>query len=140
MSRFMISFLCLTYLSTRPCFYCTILLLILLASSCHWSDNCFFDLNSNFFELRHFSSPLPNPLPYASSRTETCADKGGRNGTILMNAVNDTASALAGLAVESLGRRLHTRTEWTGIGFGWLRSLLGAREWRIPCVDVLIRL
>lgn len=137
LSRFMVSFLILTYVSTRPCFYCTILLLILFASSCHWSENCFFDLNANWFEPRHFSSPLPNPLPQAtgSDRTQTC--KG--DAYFLMNTVNETAMTLAGVAVEALGRRM-PRTEWTGIGFGWLRSLLGTREWRVPCLDVLLRL
>lgn len=41
-------------------------------------------------------------------------------------------------------------TEWTGIGLGWLRALVGGlgggfgvagrREWRVPCVDVAVRL
>ena len=30
--------------------------------------------------------------------------------------------------------------EWTGLGLEWLRSLLGKREWTLPCVDVKIRL
>ena len=45
-----------------------------------------------------------------------------------------------GTAVEAVGRKLQSRPEWTGIGFGWLRSLLGVREWRLPCLDVIIRL
>lgn len=135
--RFMISFLILTYLSTRPCFYCTILLLILFASSCHWSENCFLDLNANWFEPRQFSSTLPNPLPHAtgSDKGQTCKS----DASFLTNAINETASALAGMALETLGRRI-PKTEWTGIGFGWLRSLLGTREWKIPCLDILVRL
>jgi hypothetical protein len=54
--------------------------------------------------------------------------------------MNNTAAALAGAALEEAKRRLATRAEWTGIGVEWLRSLLGRREWRLPCVDVYIRL
>ncbi|KAI5787088.1 hypothetical protein EDC01DRAFT_617656, partial [Geopyxis carbonaria] len=29
---------------------------------------------------------------------------------------------------------------WTGIGLNWLRTAVGRREWRLPCVDVNVRL
>lgn len=29
---------------------------------------------------------------------------------------------------------------WTGIGLNWLRNSVGRREWRLPCVDVNVRL
>lgn len=62
--------------------------------------------------------------------------------------VNTTTKVLAGAAVEEVQRRFaHNGTapesmpeEWTGIGLEWLRSLLGRREWTIPCVDVKVRL
>lgn len=60
--------------------------------------------------------------------------------SIYVGALNNTATALAGTALEEAKRRLAMRTEWTGIGVEWLRSLLGRREWRVPCVDVYIRL
>jgi hypothetical protein len=60
--------------------------------------------------------------------------------SFLANAVNDTTLALAGAAMEELKRRMAGRREWTGIGIEWLRSWLGAREWRVPCVDVYVRL
>jgi len=47
---------------------------------------------------------------------------------------------LTGAALEEAKRRLAERTEWTGIGVEWLRSLLGKREWRIPHMDVYVRL
>lgn len=60
-----------------------------------------------------------------------------------------TVTAVAGALVEEAKRRVlgeaasattaHDR-EWTGLGLEWLRSLLGRREWRVPCVDVVIRL
>lgn len=138
--RFMVSYLCLTYLSTRPCIYCTILLLILFASSCHWSDKCFFDLNANWFEPRHYSSPLPNPLPRSTGWSGKQLSEGQGDALLLVNAFNGTATTLAGLAVEALGRKIQPKPEWAGIGFSWLRNLLGVREWRVPCLDILIRL
>lgn len=57
-----------------------------------------------------------------------------------MGAVNSTASALAAAALEEAKKQLAIRAEWTGIGVEWLRSLLGRREWKIPCVDVNVRL
>lgn len=62
--------------------------------------------------------------------------------------VNTTTKALTGAAVEETQRRLamngtsarELRDEWTGIGLEWLRSLLGRREWTLPCVDVKVRL
>ena len=51
--------------------------------------------------------------------------------------VNTTAGAFVGAVAEQAAR---TKTEWTGLGMEWLRSLLGKREWRVDCVDVYIRL
>ncbi|KAI0415162.1 bladder cancer-related protein BC10-domain-containing protein [Xylaria grammica] len=55
-----------------------------------------------------------------------------------METLNINVTALARIASESLAQR--KKTEWTGLGIEWLRSLLGKREWRIECMDVNIRL
>ncbi|PSS09150.1 hypothetical protein M430DRAFT_37212 [Amorphotheca resinae ATCC 22711] len=129
-------FIC-TYFLNRPCVYCSFLLLILFASSCHWSDHCFFDFSSNWFEPR-----LQSAFTNHSSSAAAAAAAGPRNHTleqveIYVGAVNNTAAALAGAATRKLAS---SRAEWTGIGVEWLRSLLGKREWRLPCVDVNVRL
>lgn len=61
------------------------------------------------------------------------------NATVLVakDLMNTTANALVGAAADQAAQ---ARTEWTGIGMEWLRSLLGKREWRIDCLDVYIRL
>lgn len=59
---------------------------------------------------------------------------------IFAEAMNSTAKTLGGAALQEIQKRLPERPEWTGIGVGWLRSLLGRREWTLPCVDVKIRL
>lgn len=68
----------------------------------------------------------------------------------VVEAMNTTTKALAGAAVEEVQRRFSTGAdggdggqegwEWAGVGLEWLRSLLGRREWTIPCVDVKVRL
>lgn len=67
--------------------------------------------------------------------------------------INSTATAVAGAAMEEIKRRTSVmladgtaavagrgQEEWTGIGLEWLRSLLGRREWTIPCIDVKVQL
>lgn len=132
---FIFLFFVCTYFLNRPCVYCSFLLLILFASSCHWSDHCFFDFSSNWFEPRQPSSIPPEIINSSALTNQTFEQV-----SIYAGAMNNTAAALAGAALEEAKRRLATRAEWTGIGVEWLRSLLGRREWRLPCVDVYIRL
>jgi hypothetical protein len=133
---FIFLFFVCTYFLNRPCVYCSFLLLILFASSCHWSDHCFFDFSSNWFEPRQQSSTIPPAIVNSSALSNQTLEQV----SIFAGALNNTAAALASTALEEAKRRLAVRTEWTGIGVEWLRSLLGRREWRLPCVDVYIRL
>lgn len=137
----MIFFVC-TYFLNRPCVYCSFLLIILFASSCQWSDHCFFDFSSNWFEPR---SLLPSNQPATACSNMTLSNMTRVNETIeaavvYAGALNQTASTLGGVAFEELKRRLPTHGEWTGMGVGWMRSLLGQNEWRLPCIDIYIRL
>ncbi|KAG9242529.1 bladder cancer-related protein BC10-domain-containing protein [Calycina marina] len=131
---FIFLFFVCTYFLNRPCVYCSFLLLILFASSCHWSDHCFFDFSSNWFEPRQqiLSSEYLNTTAASNQTLDQVS--------IFASAANSTAKTVAGAAIEEAKRRLATRTEWTGLGVEWLRSLLGKREWKLPCVEVNIRL
>lgn len=60
--------------------------------------------------------------------------------TFVASAVQETAKTLVAAGAEELKKRLLLRSEWTGIGMRWIRSLLGRREWRLPCLDVHVRL
>jgi len=124
---FIFLFFSCTYFLNRPCIYCSLLLLILFASSCQWADQCFFDFGSNWFQPRHISYNTP-----VNGTNVTAA--------IYADALQSTASALTGAALEEAKLRLAQKAEWTGIGVEWLRSLLGKREWRIPHMDVYVRL
>ena len=135
---FIFLFFVCTYFLNRPCVYCSVLLLILFATSCYWSDQCFFDFSSNWFEPR---PPLSSTgaCPNNNNHNDTSISDdvvSGLNATAL-EMLNTTANALAGAAADELVRR---KAEWTGIGVEWLRSLLGRREWRIECMDLYIRL
>lgn len=132
---FIFLFFVCTYFLNRPCVYCSFLLLILFASSCHWSDHCFFDFSNNWFEPRTQSAIQPEILDLPGLSNPTMDQL-----SIYAGALNNTALALAGTALEEAKRRMALRAEWTGLGVEWLRSLLGKREWRMQCVDVNIRL
>lgn len=135
---FILSFVTLTYLLHRPCIYCSVLLLILFLSSCHWSDRCFLDFKGDWFSPR-FSTPsttAPAPQEAEAGLAE-----------YVLDAMNTTATALASAAYDGAKKRLTPGAvsegvppEWTGIGLEWLRSLLGKREWTLPCVNVKVRL
>ncbi|PKS05527.1 hypothetical protein jhhlp_005489 [Lomentospora prolificans] len=120
---FVLLFFACTFFLSRPCVYCSFLLIILFLTSCYWSDQCFFDLSSNWFEPRHTTSSL-------------FVENGEYNST-LADMVLSTVTGLTGAATDGL---VKSGNEWTGLGLEWLRSLLGRREWRIDCMLVNIRL
>ncbi|KAI1188485.1 bladder cancer-related protein BC10-domain-containing protein [Nemania serpens] len=145
---FIFLFFVCTYFLNRPCVYCSILLLILFVTSCYWSDRCFFEFSSNWFAPRITSAAFESWIDshYATNGTSAAAASAATSvdsvGYTIFNStaietLNTTASALAGIAADEVARR---KTEWTGLGIEWLRSLLGKREWRIECMDLNIRL
>lgn len=75
--------------------------------------------------------------------------------SFVRESLSSTATAIAGAAIEEIKRRTSSvmlsngttaavagrqQEDWTGIGLEWLRSLLGRREWTIPCIDVKVQL
>lgn len=144
---FIISFVTVTYILHRPCIYCSALLLILFLSSCHWSDHCFFDFRGDWFSPRFASSPVTYTVPSNASIAADKVEFGNESfARYVIEAVNTTTKALAGAALEEARKGFTNGTvetrqeEWTGMGLEWLRSLLGRREWTLPCVDVKVRL
>ncbi|KAL2825475.1 hypothetical protein BDW59DRAFT_146273 [Aspergillus cavernicola] len=158
---FLISFVTLTYTLHRPCIYCSALLVILFASTCTWSDRCFFNLRSDWFSPRYMPSTTPydlagnSTLSSSSPQNSSSSVLGLENESIagyVFETVNNTAKALAGAMVDETQRRLFSSEsecpsagttaadELTGFGLEWLRSLVGRREWTLPCVDVKVRI
>jgi hypothetical protein len=135
---FIFLFFVCTYFLNRPCVYCSFLLLILFVTSCNWSDRCFFDFASNWFLPRPVGNLLYGSLPSNDAVNLTTPDDLNTTVSVAVaEMVNTTAGALASVVSD---RIMGAKTEWTGLGMEWLRSLLGKREWRIDCLDVYIRL
>ncbi|KAL6901190.1 bladder cancer-related protein BC10 domain-containing protein [Trichoderma evansii] len=128
---FILLFFICTYFLNRPCVYCSVLLLILFLTSCNWSDRCFFDLGSNWFQ------PRPTvATPFLEDEASDLLAHHAFNESVV-DMLNSTAKAAARAAAEEIAV---LRNEWTGVGFEWLRNMLGKREWRIDCMDIYIRL
>ncbi len=143
--------LLLTYILNRPCIYCSFLLVILFASSCHWSDRCFVDLSrspadegglgyAGWFSPRIHSQNV-NPASWANDGNSTILD-------FLSDITNSTVATLAGAAFEGAKRKITKSStgmeeffpNTVGIGVQWLRRLLRRSEWTLPCVGVKVRL
>ncbi|KAF1734043.1 hypothetical protein BB8028_0004g07520 [Beauveria bassiana] len=128
---FIFLFFVCTYFLHRPCVYCSILLIILFLTSCNWSDRCFFDYDSNWF------------LPRSSGPLEEASCTGLHCSTVPSNSAaisNSTAYHLLNSTAATLAKAAVAKPEWTGLGLGWLRNLLGQREWQIGCMDIYVRL
>ncbi|KAL3466543.1 hypothetical protein BJX64DRAFT_250248 [Aspergillus heterothallicus] len=162
---FLISFVTLTYLLHRPCIYCSALLVILFASTCTWSDRCFFNLRADWFAPRYTpydaaaagSGANHSCFINANSPHNASSILGPENESLagyVFEAMNNSAKALAGAVVDETQRRFFPNggsesscpsagttaaDELTGFGLEWLRSLVGRREWTLPCVDVKIQ-
>ncbi|KAK4183059.1 bladder cancer-related protein BC10-domain-containing protein [Podospora australis] len=140
---FIFLFFVCTYFLNRPCIYCSILLIVLFLTSCNWSDRCFFDFGSNWFQPRLAESYVYVPgwkgegTANLTAGTAVIEDGSATTSAMVVEMLNTTAGALATAATQKLSQ---TRVEWTGIGLEWLRGLLGKREWRIDCLDLCIRL
>ncbi|KAL4868274.1 hypothetical protein BDV12DRAFT_170065 [Aspergillus spectabilis] len=159
---FLISFVTLTYLLHRPCIYCSALLVILFASTCNWSDRCFLNLRADWFAPRYAPYDAVNNLSVAGQHSHNASASsssllGLENESLagyVMETVNNTAKALASAVVDETQRRLFVgdsecpsgapttgaADELTGFGLEWLRSLVGRKEWTLPCVDVKVRI
>jgi hypothetical protein len=145
-------FLLLTYFLNRPCIYCSLLLVILFASSCHWSGRCFVDLGHSPPEEGGLGSYASWFWPRIYSQTikhDGLPERG--NATMLGflgEITNSTIAALANAAIDGTKQKFVRSTTSVervvpysaGIGIQWLRRLLGRHEWTLPCVGVNIRL
>jgi len=122
---YLVLFISATYFLNRPCVYCSLLLFILVVA--------LFDFHSPWFD-----PPLAETAELALNGTTTpLVESAG----VLAQAVNHTAKAMAKGAVEAL----REKTDMGAVGssgqqgYDWVRGLLGKKEWRVQCLDVLIR-
>lgn len=63
---------------------------------------------------------------------------------MLVSAANQTAQAVAKAAAASLKEKFvgdsQAGASVDSVGSEWVKGLLGKKEWRVPCLDVLIRM
>ncbi|KAF2129155.1 hypothetical protein P153DRAFT_367420 [Dothidotthia symphoricarpi CBS 119687] len=116
---YLVLFISATYFLNRPCVYCSLLLFILVAA--------LFDFHTPWFD-----SPLPGTTDLALNGTAPLLDTMGE----LVQVANHTAQALAKGAVDGIRAKVQGSG---GPSYEWVRGLLGKKEWRVQCLDVLIR-
>lgn len=148
----LVLFIALTYFLNRPCIYCSLLLVILFASSCQWSNRCFIDLRQHGEDTSSVASWFiprlyTTPATALAEQTNNSSDMGAflvdiANSTVagLSQALKESASGLLEgehqkLTTTSLPSSLPTDV---GIGTHWLRHAIGRSEWTLPCVGVKV--
>lgn len=60
--------------------------------------------------------------------------------SIAASIVNSTVSSVAQSALQGFKRKPEVDIEQQISVAAWLKELLGKKEWRIPCIDVAVRL
>jgi len=126
---YLVLFISATYFLNRPCVYCSLLLAILVVS--------LFDFQTAWFEPQ-----LPTEESSTSKNvTASFRDPLGETASIVASAVNSTAEIMIKAAVDTIRRKTPPVPQVSGgAGFEWAKGLVGKKEWRIPCLDVLVRI
>ncbi|KAH8716942.1 hypothetical protein GQ44DRAFT_659878 [Phaeosphaeriaceae sp. PMI808] len=117
---YLVLFIAATYFLNRPCVYCSLLLFILVVA--------LFDFHTPWFD-----APLA-PDTAELALNGTIVETAG----VLVQAANHTAQAIVKSAFEDV--RLKAGQASSGKEYEWVKGLLGKKEWRIQCLDVLIRI
>jgi hypothetical protein len=155
--------LAITYILNKPCPYCSLLLVILFASTCHWSGRCFWQSPMDFSSMVDTSggnATIPwqwEYLPYFIPRLYTtpieAAAPGNATegmGEFLMNFANGTLSTIADSVMASGSSMFSATTTHApslslpnpsgagAVGTQWLRTLFGRGEWTLPCVNIKV--
>lgn len=100
--------------------YCSLLLFILVVA--------LFDFHTPWFD-----APLSDSAELALNGT--VAETAG----VLAQAANHTAQAVVKNAVDGLRGKMGMGQASEGQSYEFVKGLLGKKEWRIQCLDVLIR-
>ncbi|KAL6707072.1 hypothetical protein ACN47E_004824 [Coniothyrium glycines] len=120
---YLVLFISATYFLNRPCVYCSLLLFILVVA--------LFDFHTPWFD-----PPLSETAELALNGTTPLLESVG----VLAQAANNTAKSIARSVVDGLVEKDAAAGHASGgAGYEWVKGLLGKKEWRIQCLDVLIR-
>ncbi|KAF1990149.1 hypothetical protein K402DRAFT_444593 [Aulographum hederae CBS 113979] len=151
---YLLLFISATYSLNRPCVYCSLLLAILVLS--------LFDFNSNWFEphwmtAKSLSSSVDSSSASSGSNNSSASAGAGSGGdttpgipafdavsntiSILAAAANSTAGVMVDVAADAVKQRFGAASPAGGSGIAeGVKSAVVKREWRVPHLDVLIRL
>ncbi|KAF2878164.1 hypothetical protein BDV95DRAFT_624718 [Massariosphaeria phaeospora] len=127
---YLILFISATYFLNRPCVYCSLLLFILVVA--------LFDFQTPWFEPPLASDTTEFALNGTTPFRDTMFETAG----IFVQAANSTAQALIKSAIDGLREKTTGVSQAIdGASNDWVKGLLlGKKEWRINCLDVLVRL
>lgn len=126
---YLVLFISATYFLNRPCVYCSLLLFILVVA--------LFDFSTPWFEAPLASETaelaLNGTTPFRDSIFETAG--------VFVQAANKTAQSLVRSAIDGIREKGVEAPEISnGANYEWVKGLVGKKEWRIPCLDVLVRI
>ena len=123
-----------TYYLNRPCMYCSLILTILLF--------CLYYFHSNWFESQPGWTRSHTAAELVSSGGNIVQNAAMESASIAASVLNSTAATVISGAVEAAKKKMNVNVEMqTQISAAeWLKELLGKKEWRIPCIDIAVRL
>ncbi|OCK85311.1 hypothetical protein K432DRAFT_439407 [Lepidopterella palustris CBS 459.81] len=127
---YLVLFISATYFLNRPCVYCSLLLAILIVS--------LFDFHTAWFEPE---LPSEQNSSFTSNAASSLRDTTLETASIIASAVNNTTETMVRAAVDAVRQKASSVPQVSGgAGFEWAKGLVGKKEWRIPCLDVLVRI
>ncbi|KAK4631142.1 hypothetical protein CLAFUW4_03298 [Fulvia fulva] len=143
---YILLFLSANYVLQRPCVYCSILLFVLVFS--------LFDFSADIFEPRWNENAFTTMSKTATSvlgGNATFTEAVLETASLALSAVNGTGGSIASATIDGLRQRLMAEaapvvsatasSTMNGTnGFVWLRTLTDKFQFRIPCLDVVVRL
>lgn len=128
---YLILFVSATFYLNRPCLYCSFLLLVLVFS--------LYDFRCDWFEPQDTLGLSLSKL-LALKAPQSLQDLAQETVSLAASTMNSSVVAVARSGLDSLARRITTEGQ-SGISLSqWLREGLAKKEWRIPCIDVAVRL
>jgi hypothetical protein len=126
---YLLLFISATYFLNRPCVYCSFLLAVLVIA--------LFDFTTPWFEPPLSAGSSDHVLNGTSPLQNTVAE----TASIFASAANQTVSAMVKAAVDGIRNKAMGAPQVSGtVTQEWVKGIFSRKEWRIPCLDVLVRL
>ena len=122
---YLVLFISAMYYLNRPCVYCSLLLTVLVISV--------YDFHNNWFEPQ----PDSSSSAHVTNSTTTAL---GDNIAVASSVIQSAAASIANTVVDGFSKRTGLDLQPQISVAEWLKEILGKKEWRIPCIDVAVRL